>query len=188
MKLGKWLVQRYSVSGNPKMTERRIELFCISLAVILCVQLFYSFVQLQFLSAPDPIVPSSEMLEFANIQAIARVTPAQGDEIVARPLFWPSRLPLGASEMQNAEEGEDSAKENELSKVKLQGVFGGGDTAGIIVLVNNKKRRVILRGGLLGWTLDSVTVDRVMFSRNGQTHELLLEQSFGTATNGSNTK
>jgi hypothetical protein len=61
-----------------------------------------------------------------------------------------------------------------LEGVKLQGVFGSGDTAGIIALVKDKKQRILLGEQLRGWTLDSVSPDRVVLISDGRRQELFL--------------
>ncbi|MFT7174185.1 MAG: hypothetical protein ACJAUG_000174 [Halioglobus sp.] len=67
------------------------------------------------------------------------------------------------------------ATTSELGGVRLTGVFGGGESGGIIAVVDDKKHRVLVGGKLLDWTLDSMGMDHAVFVKRGKTHKLELK-------------
>ena len=70
-----------------------------------------------------------------------------------------------------------AAKTKKLSGVKLLGVFGGETGSGVIVRSKDKQQRVLLGETLDGWVLESIDVDKVIFSNEGQQQELALKVS-----------
>ena len=78
---------------------------------------------------------------------------------------------------------EEAAQAGELAKIKVLGIFGGGQSAGVIALVNDKKRRILLNDEAMGWTLQSVEPDRAVFINNGKTQEVQLQMASISAKN-----
>lgn len=185
MNIKSMLASRYAVAGNPLMTERRIELLVLLLALLFVIQLLYGFVRLQFLSEPEPIVPSSESLEFTGMVSVTVVDAQQALEIVSRPLFWPSRRPILTPDDAGNIAQEEAAQAGELAKIKVLGIFGGGQSAGVIALVKDKKRRILLNDEAMGWTLQSVEPGRAVFTNNGKTQELQLQMASVSGSNES---
>lgn len=172
--MNNFLPGRYKVNGNPLATERRIELVAVVLGVVLALQLVYSILRIILLSAPDPIVPVAESLAFSEVRTVQTVSALQSDEIVTRPLFWSSRRPLDtAAVIENI--ATDGKPTGDLATVSLTGVFGGGESAGIIAVVGDKKHRVLVGGKLFDWTLDSMGLDHAVFVRRGETQKLELK-------------
>jgi hypothetical protein len=128
------------------------------------------------LSEPEPIAPSLDLLSEGTVQNVEAVDPAFSEEIRSRPLFWASRRPL-VSEATVAGEvvEEKSAAKSELDKVQLVGIFGAGDSAGIITLVKGKKRRILVGEDIDGWTLDSVEPGLAVFRDKGRSQKLMLK-------------
>jgi hypothetical protein len=171
------LASRYAVAGNPLMTERRIELLAVLIALVLVIQLLYGFVRLQFLSEPESIVPSLESLEFTGMASVAPVDAKQALEIVSRPLFWPSRRPISATDEAEIIDQEEAEQADDLAKIKVLGIFAGGQSAGVIALVKGKKQRIQLNEQVIGWTLQSVEVGHAVFVNDGTVQEVTLEIS-----------
>lgn len=172
--MNNFLPGRYKVNGNPLATERRIELVAVVLGVVLALQLVYSILRIILLSAPDPIVPVAESLAFSEVRTVQTVSALQSDEIVTRPLFWSSRRPLDtAAVIENI--ATDGKPTGDLATVSLTGVFGGGESAGIIAVVGDKKHRVLVGGKLFDWTLDSMGLDHAVFVRRGEAQKLELK-------------
>jgi type II secretory pathway component PulC len=74
------------------------------------------------------------------------------------------------------EDPEDqSTAATSLDEVQLVGIFGAGDSAGIITLAKGKKQRILLGEDIEGWTLDDIKPDRAVFKDRGQTHEVMLK-------------
>jgi len=167
---------RYRASTDPLATERRVELVAVSISAILLLQLLYSGLRLSFLSEPEPIAPSLDLLAEGTATKVESVDPALSEEIRNRPLFWASRRPLIAQSqvIEGTVEGESAVK-GELDKVQLVGIFGAGESAGIITLVKGKKRRILVGEDIDGWTLDSVEPGRAVFKDKGRSRELMLK-------------
>jgi hypothetical protein len=77
---------------------------------------------------------------------------------------------------------ESNAKQQELEGIKLVGVFGEGDSAGIIARVKDKVRRIRLGEELAGWRLESVGRNEAVIT-NGSRQEkvILLPESVNSA-------
>lgn len=168
------LLSRYRVATNPLRTQRKVELAVVLLVLVLCLQLMYSGARLLTLSAPAAVVPAPDALKVRRIHASDEVTAAQSGEIVTRPLFWESRRPLGEPVVV-VKDDKARGKAGKLKGVKLLGVFGGGETAGIIVKVKDVKRRILLGEEIKGWTLESVEPDKVVLVADGRKETLALK-------------
>lgn len=172
-----WLTSRYTVTADPLMTERRVELVVVALVALLGLQLLLGVFGLVFPSEPEPVMPTPESLQVGSVDDREPVTAAQRDEMRQRPLFWSSRRASAQTEAyaDTAEiDSQSQKKPVKISGVKLSGVFGAGDSAGIIVLAKDKKRRVMVGEELNGWTLESVTPVEAVFSKTGQQSKLTL--------------
>ena len=165
---------RYGVATDPLRTERKIELTAVVLGLLLCLQLLYSGARLLVPPVFDTVAPAADVLQVKPIDRTAGVASNQSDEIRARPLFWQSRRP---SVGDNAETGPDAEGEpaGQLKDFKLLGVFGSGDTAGIIALVKGNKRRILQGERFMGWTLDAVEPNRVILVDGERREELVLK-------------
>ncbi|MEH6568966.1 MAG: hypothetical protein V7709_07830 [Halioglobus sp.] len=188
MNIKSLLLSRYSVASNPLMAERRVELLAVVLGLLFLLLLLYGFIRLQFLSEPAPIIPSSESLEVTEMVSVTAADAEQALEIVSRPLFWPSRRPLPGSDEAGDIALEEAAQAGELAKIKVLGIFGGGQSAGVIALVKDKKRRILLNEEAIGWTLQSVEPDRAVFISNGKTQEVQLKMAAVSDNNEPKTK
>jgi hypothetical protein len=165
---------RYAVAYDPLRTERRIELIALLLGLLVCILFIYSGLRLALVSAPSVVVPAADSLLVAKVMPLGNVASGDSEEIQARPLFWSSRRPFVA---QSAKSGPKKAGKTaaELKGVKLLGVFGTGDTRGIIALVKGKKARILQGEAVEGWTLESVSSNEVVFSGGGRSQTLVLQ-------------
>jgi hypothetical protein len=163
---------RYRVSGDPLRTLRRIELVAVLLGLLLCLQLALGGLRLATLSAPDPVTPAPDSLRVPAVLSPVSVAASERNEIISRPLFWSSRRPVE----EVATLAEPQAKAGELKGVKLVGLFGSGEQAGIIALVKGKKRRILLGDAVEGWTLKSVTPFELVVANGERTETLALER------------
>lgn len=170
------LVQRYRVAADPLRTERRVELAVVVLAALLALQVLVSLGRLAAGGNPRPVAPTADTLAVAD--PLQRdLTDAAGSEVIrARPLFWPERHPLAGAE-QLAEQERASAKSGELRQIRLLGVFGAGERAGVIALVKQKERRVLVGDRVLGWQLTAVEGNRAHFQEDGDGEWLQLRIS-----------
>lgn len=173
---------RYRVAANPLRTERHIELVAVVLALMLSLQLVYSGVGLLLAPAVDAVPPAVDVLQIKQVHGPALVASGESDEIRSRPLFWRSRQPLEAGSGDAVTAQEAGAETGQLKEVKLLGVFGSGDTAGIIALVKGEKRRILQGESVLGWKLDAVEPNRIVLLDGEQRKELVLKAGTVVAT------
>jgi hypothetical protein len=163
---------RYRVTSDPLRTERRIELAVVLLAVVLGLQLLYSGARVKMLSLPDAVMPARDALLVGDLYPMDSITSEQSDELLARPLFWEGRRPR-AVEDTGARRNKDQAA-GQLKNVRLQGVFGAGETAGVIIRIKDQQRRVMVGEEINGWTVESVDANEVVLSSRGRTQSLEL--------------
>jgi hypothetical protein len=182
------LFGRYRVATNPLKTERRLELLVILLTTVLILQILYSGTRLFFGVAPGALVPSADVLQVVEVPGPAVLGEVMREGIRSRPLFWQGRRPLeGPDSVASGAAGESKARK--LPGVKLLGVFGGGETAGIIVLVKDKKRRILLGESIEGWTLESVATNTVVLADGVRREEIVLKKEvIRSATDGKRPK
>lgn len=172
-----WL-NRYRVEDEPLRSERRAELLLLVVAALLLIELVYSGFRLATLPAPAAIPPAAGSLDVAAVAEPADVNESESEAIKTRPLFWRGRRPVEASAAVVATPvAEESAtKSGNIDKVKLKGVFGSGDSAGIIALVDGRKRRIRVGDTVEGWTLVAVKPDRGLFENDGRKSTLVLKR------------
>ncbi len=136
-------LRRYQVTTDPLRTERKIELVALILLLVLCFQLLYSGARLIAKPMPAAVAPAADALLVKDVLAQGGSSSAQSAEILQRPLFWEGRRPLEDTAVAVAPKPVQG-KAGKLAGVKLLGVFGAGDTAGVIVAEKGKKRRILL--------------------------------------------
>ncbi|TDG15118.1 hypothetical protein E2F43_02460 [Seongchinamella unica] len=175
------LGHRYRNLENPLRAERRVELVLIAVVLLLIVQFLWGGFRSLFPFVPDPVQPRAKSLQVIQLGISEQIDPEMRAQIAARPLFWPGRRPLEAmSEAESVAQAQaDSSEEQKPGKidgVKLTGVFGSGDAAGIIVLAKGKKRRVMVGEEVNGWELQSVEPTEALLSTGDRKASLVLRQ------------
>lgn len=158
--------ERYRVTADPLRTERRVELVAVLLTLLLILQVVIGASSLAIMSTPEEVLPTADSLEVIQSLGPEAVSAQQSNEIRNRPLLWPERRPVEAI-VEVAET--QKAGQQSLKGVKLLGVFGEGDSVGIIVLVKDKTSRIRLGEEVTGWKLESVaSYEAVFTSGTGQ--------------------
>lgn len=171
------LRERYAVTADPLRTQRRLELVALLLAVVICVQLVAGLVGLTVTAGPAAIEPAADSLRVPPVTEPRVLAARERNDILSRPLFWVGRRPLEAVALAE-EPGASGAGSEELSAVKLVGVFGDGDTAGVIVLVKDKKQRILRGEAVEGWSLKSIEpTGEAVFSRGARRETLSLQRA-----------
>ena len=166
MTLLNWLPSRYRESENPVMTERRVELAAVLLLSALLVWLALGLLRLLVEAGPEPLLPADDSLA---VQALALEPPlasADAAAILQRPLFWEGRRPLALRPA--AVPSQELAIKQNLDGVTLHGVFGTGDSLGLIVSVNGAQSRVIKGGSVKGWKFTEYLDGTAEFERGGR--------------------
>ena len=167
---------RYQGLSDPLRTERRVELIVLIFLVLLLLQFGWGSYRALFPPIPDPVRPMRDSLQVANVQGLSVVSPEQRAQIRQRPLFWASRSPVVLEPVKPEPEPKkaNTAKPGKIENVKLAGVFGGGDTGGVIVISKGKKRRLAVGEELNGWKLQSVEAFSANFGSGDQQATLAL--------------
>ena len=165
--------ERYRVSEDPLRTLRRIELVALLLVVLLCLQLIFGAIALTAKTGPEAVSPAADSLQVPPVIGPAVVNPHERNEIVSRPLFWSGRQPSSA---EGSGEEKPPREAEKLQGVKLVGVFGSGERLGIIALVKDQKRRILLGERLDGWTLETIESDEIVLTNGGRSETLKLQR------------
>lgn len=166
MKRRNWLPERYRESENPVMTERRIELAAVLLLVALLLWLTLGLLRLLVGAGPEPLLPADDSLAVQALQLEPSLANEDATAILQRPLFWESRRPLAPQVA--ATSTPESAVVQNLDGVTLHGVFGTGDSLGLIVSVNGVQSRVIKGGSVKGWRFTEYSDGTAKFERRGR--------------------
>lgn len=168
------IVNRYRVPVDPLRTERRIELVVLLLFLLLLLQLAYGASRLAILATPESIMPATDSLEVMSSTPLDGVTAKQRMEIRNRPLLWPGRRPVEAV-VQLPDPVLEKPTNREIKEIKLRGVFGVGESVGIIVLVKGKPLRIGLGQEVNGWKLESVENNEAVFAAGSQREKIVLQ-------------
>jgi hypothetical protein len=166
---------------DPLLTERRIELAILVLILLLVLQLVYGAARLALLSKPEAVLPAADSLQVTASFVRNTLTAEQAREIVSRPLLWPERKPVA-----EVVKVPDTAapKKEEFKGFKLIGLFGAGDSIGIIVRAKDKTQRLHVGEELNGWKLTSVGVRQAVFSAGSKQETLTLQPEHTNADVG----
>jgi hypothetical protein len=175
MNLLQALRDRYQVTTDPLRTERRLELIAVVLALLLFMQLVYGVTRVIRVAAPVPVMPAGDALRVQDVSDTGRVDSVQSIEIRERPLFWVSRRAVGDIPVET-DTKRSQVKTKKIQGLTLVGVFGSGDSAGIILLEKGKRRRLMRGEKLNGWTLKSVSSEEAMLVSKGQRDNLVLRK------------
>ena len=174
------LMRRYRATSDPLLTERRIELVALILTAIFILQLLYSVARLIMPAQPESVLPAPDTLVVSELKRFGALLDEQRADLRARPVFWASRRTIADSVgpvVAVAPVSKPKAKKSELDKIKLLGIFGVGDSSGIIALVEGKKKRILRGDKMVGWTLESINGGHAVFTNGGQSQDVMLARS-----------
>lgn len=174
------LLQRYQVRSDPLRSERRAELVMLGAGLLMILFLVWGAFRALVPGSSQPVMPTAESLQVSTLAGNGLATVEDREVIRARPLFWASRAPLADQEKLAQAETPTEAAGNQraasLKGVKLAGVFGMGESGGVILLNKGKKQRLMVGQTLEGWTLDSVAPTEVTLRNAGSEAVLALER------------
>ena len=175
------IARRYRNLADPQKTQRLVELGVVVLAALFLLQLMLGVLGAALFSSPEPVFPARDSLAVTQLADAPELATPQREEIRNRPLFWASRRPLESDVAQTPGSGGEAEASSELvvkpgkiDGTRLTGVFGAGESAGIIVLSKGKKRRLAVGEEIEGWTLESVNPTEAVFSSAGREARLVL--------------
>ncbi len=171
------LRERYGVTTQPLRTERRVEAALLLLLLLLIMQLAWGVATLRQQLHPEAIEPASDTVQLMVSPEREAVTSAQSNDIRNRPLLWLSRRPeVEVVEVVKPKKPEEKQGTTDLDKMKVVGLFGAGESAGMIVRLEGEPHRLRLGEQLAGWTLESVTEKDVVLQNGARRETLALER------------
>jgi|TARA_R100000005_G_C4996511_1_gene203337 hypothetical protein len=174
-------MSRYRVQHEPQRTERHVELLVLLLGLLLLLQLAFFLLRVLLPPSPEPIEPTAASLTVAD-RIAGRLLDTRGSaELRERPLFWEGRRPVDDSAVSDGEAS--TQKASQLKGIRLLGIYGGGESGGIIVRVEGKQQRLAVGDELRGWKLESMDGSgATLSSARGGRERLELERVQGAAS------
>lgn len=169
----KFLPGRYQVTENPQLTERRVELVTAALALLLVLWLLIGGARLLFDAGPAAVMPAEDSLEVQRLVLEEPLAPGETARILERPLFWEERRPMTPTAAVVSQPV--SVAPTKLEGVTLQGVYGAGDSLGLIATVDGRLRRVNSGESLKGWQFASYEDGVATFTSGTRKATLALE-------------
>jgi len=136
---------------------------------------------------PKPVLPSSALFEPVSIeQTLSSSRPELSSfDFIFRPVFALTRKPPAQPDLPSAEEAAalaaleaDALVVESIDGVKLLGIFGSGEVAGVIIrLDNGERQRVFVGESIKGWRLQSIESRRA-FLQAATGEEARLEMAY----------
>lgn len=123
-------------------------------------------------TAPAPLPP--ELSAGASAEAAAPANPAQFMAVLDRPMFAPDRRPPPPPAPPAPPPPPDP-----LANVTLYGLFGNGDSGGVLANFDGKVRRVHVNESIGDWTVKGIEGRSVTFARGDETRTLNLVANHG---------
>ncbi len=167
------LPQRYQVTENPLKTERQVELAVVILLALLLLWFLVGLLRQGLMTGPAPLPPAADSLMVEALQLEPPLTAEAASDILARPLFWEGRRPL-APVVAVVSKPKKKAP-GKLEGVTLHGVYGEGDSLGLIATVDGKLSRISKGSPVKGWQLEGYNDGVAEFVSGGRRATLPLE-------------
>ena len=168
-----WLPQRYRVTENPLKTERRVELAVMILLALLLLWFLLGLLRQGLMTGPAALPPAADSLVVETLKLEPPLTAEAASDILARPLFWEGRRPL-APVVAVVSKPKKKAP-GKLEGVTLHGVYGEGDSLGLIATVDGKLSRISKGSPVKGWQLEGYNDGVAEFTSGGRRATLPLE-------------
>jgi len=165
----KGLPARYAVQADPLRSERRVELAVLVCGALLGLLALYLLLRVVLATDIKPIAPAPDSVRVATVAGDDALLAEEREVLLARPLFWAGRTP---EEEREAPEvvAEVETKEKAAPRMKdvtVWGIYGSGDTGGVILSVKQRQLRLAVGEEVDGWRLDRVTGDSAVFISGG---------------------
>lgn len=174
MNVFSYLPSRYRVTSEPLKTERRLELAVIASVAFVLLWLVLGVGVNALSNGPAPLPPAEDSLVVTPLLAPTRVAAQGSEQIQARPLFWDSRRPVAPIAVVAGPVEAQPKTAAKLEGVNLRGVFGVGDSLGVIAEVDGKLQRIHVGESVKGWALKDFMGGEAQFESAGTTDSLPL--------------
>jgi len=169
------VLARYRVSENPARALRRLELVALGLGSLLLLWAVFGGLSTAIGGGPKPLLPAEDTLKVRALGLERPLDEEGSDRLVSRPLFWEGRRAIDNSPAAPVVESSQPAQVNKLEGVTLHGVYGEGDSLGVIATVDGELTRVNVADAIKGWKLVSFEDGKVTFKNGGRKQRLPLE-------------
>ena len=166
---------RYRVTENPLKALRRLELTALILAVLFLLWATLGGLATALGGGPKPLLPSEDTLKVRALGLEQPLDEDASDHLIARPLFWEGRRAIDITPAEVMVSNPEPAQPKKLEGVTLHGVYGAGESLGVIATVDGELTRVNARGAIKGWKISSFEEGEVIFERGGRKQRLPLE-------------
>ncbi|MHA7816240.1 MAG: hypothetical protein ACX93N_07175 [Pseudohaliea sp.] len=163
------LSARYRAQADPLRSERRVELALLVSVVLLVLLAFYLLLRVAMATDIEPVAPAPDSVRVATLAGAGELPVAEREAMLARPLFWAGRRPeeLPEEPVAVAEAEQPGKPAPRMKGVTVRGIYGSGETGGVILSVKDRQLRVAVGEAVDGWRLERVTGDRAVFISAG---------------------
>jgi hypothetical protein len=176
------VLARYRVSENPARALRRLELVALGLGSLLLLWAVFGGLSTAIGGGPKPLLPAEDTLKVRALGLERPLDEEGSDRLVNRPLFWEGRRAIDKRPVGLVVTTPKPAQVKKIEGVTLHGVYGEGESLGVIATVDGKMTRVGAGNSVKGWTLAAYRDGEVVFENGGRTQTLPLELTAPSVT------
>ena len=163
------LSARYRAQADPLRSERRVELALLVSVALFALLALYLLLRVAMATDIEPVAPAADSVRVASLAGAGALSVPEREAMLARPLFWAGRTPeeLPDEPVAVAEAEQPGKPAPRMKGVTVRGIYGSGETGGVILSVKKRQLRVAVGEAVDGWRLERVTGDRAVFISAG---------------------
>ena len=169
------VVARYQVRENPLKALRRLELAAVGLGIVFLLWATLGGLATAFGGGPKPLFPAEDTLKVRALGLEPALDEEGSDRLVSRPLFWEGRRAIDKRPLELIETTPKPVQVKKLEGVTLHGVYGEGESLGVIATVDGQLTRINANSSIKGWKMVSYADGKVTLENGGRTQSLPLE-------------
>lgn len=169
------VVARYQVRENPLKALRRLELAAVGLGIMFLLWATLGGLATAFGGGPKPLFPAEDTLKVRALGLEPALDEEGSDRLVSRPLFWEGRRAIDKRPLELIETTPKPVQVKKLEGVTLHGVYGEGESLGVIATVDGQLTRINANSSIKGWKMVSYADGKVTLENGGRTQSLPLE-------------
>jgi len=169
------VVARYQVRENPLKALRRLELVAVGLGLLFLLWATLGGLATAIGSGPKPVFPAEDTLKVRALGLEPALDDEGSDRLVSRPLFWEGRRAIDKRPLELIETTPKPVQVKKLDGVTLHGVYGEGESLGVIATVDGQLTRINANSSIKGWKMVSYANGEVTLENGGRTQSLPLE-------------
>ena len=169
------VVARYQVRENPLKALRRLELAAVGLCIVFLLWATLGGLATAIGGGPKPVFPAEDTLKVRALGLEPALDEEGSDRLVGRPLFWEGRRAIDKRPLELIETTPKPVQVKRLEGVTLHGVYGEGESLGVIATVDGELTRISANSSIKGWKIVSYANGEVTLENGGRTQSLPLE-------------